>query len=119
MAAKLKGKIKTGSRRRAPRDEITAMIEEATVDAYDPSEQASGFFTMIEQHLVCPFQTTVLGLSVTVKGVELNEGGQIVALCSSSSHRQKISIIDLPLPAQPPIGAKWIDAYRQWLDWTS
>jgi len=92
------------------------MIEEAIVDANDFSEQVGGFFILIEQHLVCPFRTTVLGLPVTVESIDLNNGGQIVALCSSAGRRQAISLIDLPLPAPPPIGAEWIDAYRHWLD---
>lgn len=93
------------------------MIEEATVDANDLSEQASGFFTMIEQHLTCPFPTTVLGLPVIVESIELNDGDQIVALCSNAGRRQAISVVDLPMPPQPPAGAEWIAAYRQWLDW--
>lgn len=92
------------------------MIEEATVDANDLSEQATGFFTLLEQHLACPFPTTVLDLPVTVESIELNDGGQIVALCSNAGHCQAISIIDLPLPPQPPTGAEWIEAYRHWLD---
>jgi hypothetical protein len=91
------------------------MIEEATVDAYDLSEQVGGFFTMLENHLAVPFETTVLGLPVTVERLELTVSGQIVALCSKASLRQNISIVDLPLPACPPAGAEWIEAYRLWL----
>ena len=91
------------------------MIEEATVDAHDLSEQVSGFFTMMEDHLSVPFETTVLGLPVTVDRLDLNVGNQIVALCSKASRRQTISIVDLPLPACPPAGAEWIEAYRLWL----
>jgi hypothetical protein len=43
------------------------MIEEATVDAYDESEQATGWFTMFEEHLELPFDTKVLSTAVTVK----------------------------------------------------
>jgi hypothetical protein len=32
---------------------LDKMIEEATVDCYDELEQASGFYTMIEDHLAC------------------------------------------------------------------
>ena len=48
---------------------IEAMLEEATVDAYGESEQATGFFTMIEAHLDLPFTTEMLGVTVTVTGV--------------------------------------------------
>jgi hypothetical protein len=26
-----------------------------------------------------------------------------------------IRVVDLPLPAPPPAGAEWIEAYRRWL----
>ena len=54
------------------------MIEEATIDAYNEDEQLTGLFTMIEEHLVVPFTTTVLGVEVTVKKVDLT-GDNIVA----------------------------------------
>jgi hypothetical protein len=33
---------------------LEALIEEAIVDAYGESEQRTGFYTMIEEHLGCP-----------------------------------------------------------------
>lgn len=101
---------------RLSKDKLNAMIEEATMDAHDLSEQASGFFSIIEERIAVPFETSVLGLPVIVESIQLNAGGQIVALCSHASLRQAISLIDLPLPARPPPGAEWIEAYRLWLD---
>lgn len=46
-----------------------ALIKEATVDAYDESEQKAGFFTMLENHLAVPFSTEVLGMTVTVETI--------------------------------------------------
>ena len=37
--------------------QISALIEQATVDAYNESEQATGFFTMMEENLAVPFVT--------------------------------------------------------------
>ncbi len=90
------------------------MIEEAIVDAYDESEQTTGWFTMIDEHLAVPFETTVLGVPVTVERVDLNASGQIVAICRRGRNRQALPILDLPLPPPPPKGAEWIEAYRQW-----
>jgi hypothetical protein len=92
---------------------LEAMIEEATVDAYGDEEQLTGFYTMIEEHLAVPFTTTVLGVEVTVQRVDLTDDG-IVAVCARGRHRQRIDLLDLPLPAPPPDGAEWIDAYRHW-----
>ncbi|WP_131767539.1 hypothetical protein [Candidatus Frankia datiscae] len=91
------------------------MVAEATVDAYNDDEQVSGLFTLIEDNLVVPFTTQVLGVDVTVERVDLSRGGEIVAVCSRERSKQAIPILDLPLPTPPPQGAEWIEAYRHWL----
>ncbi|MDK0520855.1 calcium-binding protein [Streptomyces sp. ML-6] len=96
------------------RAELEAMIEEATVDAYDEDEQRTGLFTLLEEHLALPFTTAVLGVEVTVRGIDLTPDGRIVALCARGRVRQAIGILELPLPSPAPEGAEWIEAYRHW-----
>lgn len=93
---------------------LDAMVEEATVDCYNEDEQVTGLFTMIEDNLALPFQTTVLGMAVSVISADLSESGQIVAICSRHELRQAIPILDLPMPVPAPVGAEWIEAYRRW-----
>jgi hypothetical protein len=93
---------------------LDALIEEATVDAYDESEQTTGFFTMLENHLVVPFSTNVLGMAVTVEGIDLTDDEEIVAVCVRGRSRQPIRLLELPLPDPPPDGSEWIEAYRRW-----
>jgi hypothetical protein len=93
---------------------LAEMIEKATVDAYGESEQTTGWFTMIDQNLAVPFETTVLGVPVTVERIDLNASEQIVAVCRRGRNRQALPILDLPMPSPPPEGAEWIEAYRQW-----
>ena len=93
---------------------LDRMIAEAVVDAYGESEQMAGFYTMLEDNLVVPFDTEILGVEVTVERIELTEYGQIVAICTRGKSHQRVSILDLPLPDPPPAGAEWIDAYRRW-----
>ncbi|WP_328223572.1 hypothetical protein [Streptomyces sp. NBC_00310] len=81
---------------------LEALIEEATVDAYGEDEQLTGFFTMIEESLAVPFTTTVLGVEVSVVGVDLVEDGRVVARCARGPVRQDIGILDLPLPEPAP-----------------
>lgn len=38
----------------------------------------------------------------------------IVAICARGRDRQRIDLLDLPLPTPPPDGSEWIDAYRYW-----
>ncbi len=91
---------------------LDKLIDEATVDCYNESEELTGIFTMIEENLAVPFKTTILGVEVTVERIDLNEA--IVAVCRRGKGRQRIPILDLPLPKPRPKGAEWIDAYRRW-----
>jgi hypothetical protein len=95
--------------------QLDAMIEEATVDCYNESEQVTGLLTVIEDELKVPFKTQVLGVDVTVERVDLIGEDQIVAICRREKLRQSIPLLDLPLPTPPPKGAEWIEAYRHWL----
>jgi hypothetical protein len=96
------------------RAELDALIEEATVDCYNDEEQITGLFTMLDEHLTRPFDTDMLGMTVTVTKVDLTVNHEIVATCRRPGHKQAIPILDLPLPTPPPNGAEWIDAYRRW-----
>jgi len=93
---------------------IRILIDEATVDAYGESEQRVGFLTMIEENLELPFTTSILGIEVLVERVDVNAADEIVAVCRRNKNRQRIPILDLPLPKPPPKGAEWIEAYRLW-----
>ncbi len=95
---------------------LDKLIEEATTDAYNESEQAGGFFAMIDENLALPFVTQVLGQDVTVTKVDITKRDQIVAICLRGKARQAIPILDLPMPAPRPEGAEWIDACRRWYE---
>jgi hypothetical protein len=90
------------------------LIELATVDCYNESEQVTGLFTMIEDNLAVPFSTQVLGVTVKVEAVDVTADDQIVPACSRGRQRHWVPLLALPLPDPPPEGAEWIDAYRAW-----
>jgi hypothetical protein len=96
------------------RPELAALIEQATVDCYNESEQATGLYTAIEENLAIPFTTQVLGVTVAVEAVDLTADDQIVAVCSRNGQRQCVPLLDLPLPDPAPEGAEWLAAYRAW-----
>ena len=96
---------------------LDELIEEATVDCYNESEEITGIFTMLEENLTVPFATKLLGLEVTVERVDLNKAGEIVAVCRRGRERLRVPIIDLPLPEVKPKGEEWIDTYRRWAQW--
>ena len=93
---------------------LDALIADAIVDAYGHAEQQTGFYTMIDEYLALPFETKILGARVTVESIELCSAEQILAICRRGTTRQKIGILDLPLPKPAPSGAEWIEAYRRW-----
>lgn len=95
---------------------LTAMIEEATVDCYDESEQLTGWSTMIEENLEVPFESRVLGVQVTVERIDQDRDDRIVAICRRGSETQAVPILNLPLPSPPPRGSEWIEAFRRWLE---
>ncbi len=99
---------------RTDESKFAAMIEEATVDAYDESEQAMGWYNIFEEYLALPFETSILGAAVKVTKLELRGDSTIVATCTRGRERQAIDIVDLPLPTPKHPGFEWIDAYRHW-----
>jgi hypothetical protein len=99
----------------ASKAKLLTMIEGALVDAYAEYEQAGSWFTVLERKTsVAVFETTVLGVDVTVVRLELRDGGTIVAVCTRGRERQAIALADLPLVQELP-GAEWIEACRRWL----
>lgn len=104
-----------GKRRsRLSKKRLDELVEEALVDAYGESEQVTGFYTMLENDLRLPFETEMLGVTVTVENIDITEDDQLVAVCRKGKDRQRILLADLPLPSALPDGAEWILAYRYW-----
>jgi hypothetical protein len=101
---------------RLSEDKLTAMIEEATVDCCDESEQLTGWFTIIEENLEAPFETRVLGVQVTVERIDQDRDDRIVAICRCGGETQAVPIPNVPLPSPLPRGSEWIEAFRRWLE---
>ncbi len=109
-----KTKSRTGGGPKLTATALDNLVEEATVDCYNESEQRTGLYTMLEESLQLPFETMVLGVQVTVERIDLTNADEIVAVCRRGRARQAIPILELPLPSPPPRGAEWIQAYRRW-----
>jgi hypothetical protein len=111
---------KAATRRRPTRSwppsprRLDALIEEATVDAYGASEQATAFLTVLEEHLALPFGATVLDEAVVVEKIDLSSADELIAICRRGGKRQKIRLSDLELPVPRPKGAEWVAAYHRW-----
>jgi hypothetical protein len=77
--------------------ELDALIEEATVDANDESQQMLGYHAMLDENLEMPFKIERLGVEVTVGKLDLTDDNQITLLCTRDKSRPQIPILDLPL----------------------
>ena len=93
---------------------LDALIEEATVDAYGESEQATAFLTALEENLALPFGATVLGEAVVVETIDLSNADELLAICRRRRKRLKVRLLDLELPVPRPKGAEWVAAYHRW-----
>ena len=110
------------SRPRAPRrpargpthDRLERLIEDATLDCSNESEQFTGLFEMIHEHLDIPFVTMILGVAVTVTAVDITDDDEIVAVCRRGREMLRVALLELPMPDPRPGGAEWVDAYRHW-----
>ena len=101
----------------AKQRQLRRLIEEATVDAYNEEEQATGFLTMIHNHVPCPFTALVVGEPVQVVGFDFGEPYEttVMAVCRRKGKRHKINVTSLEWEGATPQGAEWIEAYRVWL----
>jgi hypothetical protein len=93
---------------------LEVLIEEAVIDAYGEDEQKVGLLTMMQEHLALPFSVSILGVEAVAEKVDMTHDGRIVAVCQRDGMKQRIEILDLPLPKPAPVGAEWIAAYSYW-----
>ena len=116
MSKRPKASPKPEARWPPSRARLETLLEEALVDAYGESEERTGIYTKIEEHLEIPFETEVLGVQVIVERIDFDEAEEIVAICcrNRSGKRQQVPILDVPLPSRRPRGSEWIEAYRLW-----
>jgi len=114
MAASKKTRRQSGRGREPSEAKLDRMIDDAIVDAHSESEQIVGFYTMLEDNLALLFKTEMLDVVVPVERIDLTNDEQIVAICSQGKARQRVPLLDLPLPRPSPAGADWIAALRRW-----
>lgn len=96
------------------RAHLELLVEEALIDAHGESEERTGIYTMLEEHLELPFEAQVLGVPAAVERIDIDDCDEIVAVCRRGRWREAVPILELRLMMPRPRGSEWIEAYRLW-----
>src|SRR5208283_1218721 len=95
---------------------LRALIDEATSDSNDESDEHAGLLGMIRQEVACPFRARIQGEDVECTRFEWPKKGYgLNAVCET--RKGKTRIVDISLlewPDSLPEGHKWIEAYLAW-----
>ncbi len=104
---------------RPDRTKLRALIDQATHDSVDESDEHAGLLSMIREEVACPFPARVNGENVECvrfdwppRGYGLNA----VCNCKEKGHTLVVDISKLEWTELRPQGYEWIEAYFAWLD---
>ncbi len=103
------------------RTKLRALIDEATTDSNDESDEHAGLLSMIREEVACPFPARVQGEDVECLRFEWPKKGYgLNAICSMSKGRMRtVDIGDLEWVEPRPEGYQWIEAYFAWRELVS
>ena len=92
------------------------MIDEATTDSNDESDEHAGLLSMIRDEVVCPFAARVQGEDVDCVRFEWPKKGYgLNAVCRTRKGKMRIvDIAALEWLEPRPGGYEWIEAYFAW-----
>jgi Calcium binding len=95
--------------------ELDALIEEITVDCYNEDEELSGFLAYLDDALEQPVEATVMGVPVTLVGVDCPDGPLrgLVAHCQRDGADNQVSLLDVAVPEGTEV-SQVLSAHRHW-----
>ncbi len=101
---------------RVDRSRLRALIDEATADSNDESDEHAGLLGMIREEVSCPFQARIQGEDVECTRFEWPRNGYgLNAVCQTRMGKTRVvDISQLEWPDSLPEGYKWIEAYLAW-----
>jgi hypothetical protein len=113
------GSTATLSSRSAHADDkrLRAMIDQATRDSLDESDEHAGLLSIIREEVVCPFPVRFAGEEVECIRLEWPRNGYgLNAVCKSGTGLHVVDICKLEWVEPLPRGHEWIEAYFAWRD---
>jgi hypothetical protein len=99
------------------REKLRALIDRATRDSVDESDEHAGLLSVIREEVVCPFPARFAGEDVECVRFEWPKNGYgLNAVCKSKNKTHVVDIGRLEWVEPRPKGHEWIEAYFAWLD---
>jgi hypothetical protein len=99
------------------RKRLRALIDQATSDSVDESDEHAGLLSMIREEVACPFRARIAGQEVECLRFEWPKNGYgLNAVCKSGGKTQVVDIARLEFVDPLPRGHEWIGAYFAWRD---
>jgi hypothetical protein len=102
---------------RADGKRLRAMIDQATRDSVDESDEHAGLLSVIREEVACPFAARLHGEDVECIRLEWPRTGYgLNAICKSKGRTDVVDICKLEWVEPLPKGHQWIEAYFAWRD---
>jgi hypothetical protein len=99
------------------RGKLRALIDQATGDSVDESDEHAGLLSVIREEVVCPFHARVAGEDVECTRFEWPKNGYgLNAVCKSQTRTLVVDVGALEWVEPLPKGHEWIEAYFAWRD---
>jgi hypothetical protein len=105
---------------RPEREKLRALIDQATSDSVDESDEHAGLLSTIREEVACPFPARVNGEEVDCVRFEWPKNGYCRnAVCMAKGKTMIVDIAALDVIEPLPKGHEWIEAYFAWRDLVS
>jgi hypothetical protein len=96
---------------------LRALIDQATGDSLDESDEHAGLLSTIREEVVCPFRVRLDGEELECVRLEWPRNGYgLNAVCRGRGKTQTVDIARLEFVEPRPKGHEWIEAYFAWRD---
>lgn len=106
----------SGESARLDANRLRALIDQATSDSNDESDEHAGLLGMIREEVACPFRARVQGEDVECVRFEWPKVGDgLNAICRSQKGKSRtVDVGSLEWTDPLPKGHEWIEAYLAW-----
>ncbi len=102
---------------RADGRRLRALIDQATWDSVDESDEHASLISTVRAEVVCPFRARLHGEVVDCIRLESpRKGYGLNAVCKSKGKTEIVDICQLDWVEPRPKGYEWIEAYFAWRD---